>query len=148
VTDATEPADVELQATATASVQRYHAAMADHRLSDALAAMMDLAGAANGYAESQAPWALDKAGEAARVGKVLAAMAETCRIIGHLLAPVAPTGARRIHEQLGVPVPYDERGAGGPALDTLLAWGGGPSDWQAGQPAPIFPRLEVAEAAT
>ncbi len=148
VTDATEPADLELQATATSAVQRYHAAMADHRLSDALAAMMDLAGAANGYAESQAPWALDKAGEDRRVGQVLVVMAEVCRIIGHLLAPVAPTGARRIHEQLGVPVPYDERGVGGPGIDALLAWGGGPSDWQAGLPAPIFPRLEVAEAAS
>ena len=117
MTDATEPADLEIQATATSAVERYHAAMADHRLSEALAAMMDLAGATNGYAESQAPWALDKAGEAERVGQVLAVMAEACRIIGHLLAPVAPSRARRIHEQLGVPVPYDERGAGGPGLD-------------------------------
>ena len=30
-------------------------------------------------------------------------MAEACRILGHLLAPVAPSGARRIHEQLGAP---------------------------------------------
>ncbi len=147
-TDATAPADLEIQATATSAVERYHAAMADHRLSEALGAMMDLAGATNGYAESQAPWALDKAGEAERVGQVLAVMAEACRIIGHLLAPVAPSRARRIHEQLGVPVPYDERGAGGPGLDALLAWGGGPADWRAGQAAPIFPRLEVAEAAT
>jgi methionyl-tRNA synthetase len=148
VTDATEPADLELRATATSVVERYHAAMGEHRLSDALAAMMDLAGAANGYAESQAPWALDKAGEAERVGQVLAVMAEACRIIGHLLAPVAPAAARRVHEQLGVAVPYDERGAGGPGVDVLLSWGGGPPDWQAGQPAPIFPRLEVAEATT
>ena len=148
VTDATQPADLELRATAARRVERYHAAMADHRLDEALAAMMDLAGAANGYAECQAPWALDKAGEPSVSGQVLAVMAEACRIIGHLLAPVAPTGARRIHEQLGVPVPYDERGAGGPGLDALLAWGGGPAEWQAGQPAPIFPRLELAEAAT
>ena len=126
VTDATQPADLELRATAESTVERYHAAMAEHRLSDALAAMMDLAGAANGYAEGQAPWALDKAGEGERVGQVLAVMAEACRIIGHLLAPVAPSGARRIHEQLGAPAPYDERGAGGPGLDSLLAWGGGP----------------------
>jgi methionyl-tRNA synthetase len=148
VTDATQAADAELRAVADSSVERYHAAMADHRLADALAAMMDLAGAANGYAEGQAPWALDKAGGHERVGEVLAVMAEACRIIGHLLAPVAPTAARRIHDQLGTPVPYDERGAGGPGLEVLLAWGGGPSDWRAGEAAPIFPRLEVVEAAT
>ena len=95
VTDATQPADLELRATAESTVERYHGAMAEHRLSDALAAMMDLAGAANGYAEGQAPWALDKAGATERVGHVLAAMAEACRIIGHLLAPVAPSSARR-----------------------------------------------------
>jgi methionyl-tRNA synthetase len=110
--------------------------------------MMDLAGAANGYAESQAPWALDKAGERERVAQVLAVMGEACRIIGHLLAPVAPSGAARIHEQLGMPAPYDERGAGGPGLATLLTWGAGPGEYHMAQPAPTFPRLEVSEAAT
>ena len=89
----------------------YRAAM-DH-LDEALAAMMELAGATNGYAEGQAPWSVYKAGKTERVGQVLAVMGEACRILGHLLAPVAPDGARAIHEQLGIPPPYDERGAGG-----------------------------------
>jgi methionyl-tRNA synthetase len=127
-------------------VERYTAAMGEHRLADALAAMMDLAGAANGYAEGQAPWSLNKAGETARVGQVLAVMAEACRIIGHLLAPVAPSTAARLLEQLGVPVPYDERGAGGPGLAPLVAWGGGPASWQTGSPTPIFPRIDVEVA--
>jgi hypothetical protein len=70
-------------------------------------------------------------------------MAEACRIVGHLLAPVAPSGARRVHEQLGVPVPYDERGAGGPGLDALTAWGAGPADWRTAAPEPIFPRVDA-----
>jgi methionyl-tRNA synthetase len=144
--DATD-ADAEIRATAERAVERYHAAMADHRLADALAAMMELAGAANGYAESQAPWSLSKAGETERLGQVLAVMAEACRIIGHLLAPVAPEVSRRLHEQLGSPVPYDERGAGGPGLESLLAWGAGPRPWRTGSPAPLFPRIEV-EAST
>ena len=143
VAAATEPADVELRATAERAVERYHAAMAEHHLAEALAAIMDLAGAANGYAEGQAPWALNKAGETERLGAVLAVMAEACRILGHLLAPVAPEGARKMHEQLGVPVAYDERGAGGPGFDTLLAWGSGPDDWRTGAPAPIFPRIDL-----
>jgi methionyl-tRNA synthetase len=146
VTDATDAADLEIRDTAGAVVERYHAAMADHRLADALAAMMDLAGATNGYAEGQAPWSLNKAGETERVGQVLAVMAEACRIIGHLLAPVAPDGAARLHEQLGAPAPYDARGAGGPGHDALLAWGAGPAGWQTGSATPIFPRIEVEVA--
>jgi methionyl-tRNA synthetase len=108
--------------------------------------MMELVRAANGYAEGQAPWSLAKAGEADRVGRVLATMAEACRIVGHLLAPVAPEAARRLHEQLGDPPPYDDRGAGGPGLDALLRWGGGPSAWTTGQAEPLFPRVEVEVA--
>jgi methionyl-tRNA synthetase len=140
---ATEPADLELRATAERVVASYRAAMERHHLDEALAAMMELAGAANGYAESQAPWSLNKAGRTDRVGHVLAAMAEACRIIGHLLAPVAPEGARRIHEQLGVPPPYDERGAGGPGLVQLAAWGAAGGGTRPGIPVPVFPRVEI-----
>jgi methionyl-tRNA synthetase len=143
VADATQPADAELRATSERVVADYHAAMERHHLDEALAAMMELARAANGYAEGQAPWSLVKAGDDARAAQVLAVMAEACRIIGHLLAPVAPAGARTLLEQLGAPPPYDERGAGGPGLDELLAWGSGPAAWTTGTASPIFPRVEV-----
>jgi methionyl-tRNA synthetase len=146
VSTATRDADREIKATAERVVAGYHAAMERLHLHEALGAMIELAGAANGYAESQAPWSLNKAGETERVGEVLAVLAETCRIIGHLLAPAAPAGARRIHEQLGVPPPYDERGAGGPGLASLAAWGGGPAGWRTGTPTPIFPRVEMEVA--
>ena len=147
VTEATLDADVELRGTAERVVADYHAAMGRQHLDEALGAMMELAGATNGYAESQAPWALHKAGDAERVGRVLAVMAEACRIIGHLLAPVAPTAARRIHEQVGAPAPYDDRGAGGPGLEALLAWGGGPDGWTTTGASPIFPRIELEPVA-
>jgi methionyl-tRNA synthetase len=135
-------ADRALRETAGRAVSGYETAMAEHRLADALASMMELVGAANGYAESQAPWSLSKAGDLERVGQVLGRLAEACRIVAHLLAPVAPTGAARMLEQLGVPAAYDERGAGGPPLEELTAWGRGPADWHTGSPTPIFPRLE------
>jgi methionyl-tRNA synthetase len=144
---ATLPADREIAATAARVVADYHAAMERRHLDEALASMMVLVGAANGYAESQAPWALHKAGELARVGQVLAVMAEACRIVGHLLAPAAPGAARRVHEQLGIPPAYDERGAGGPGLDALLAWSGGPADWRTAVATPIFPRVELEPVA-
>jgi methionyl-tRNA synthetase len=146
LTDATRPADLELRATAERAAAGYHAAMRIHHLDEALSSMMELVRAANGYAESQAPWSLNKAGEDARLGQVLAVMGEACRIIGHLLAPVAPTVARELHHQLGVPPPYDERGAGGPGLEALLAWGAGPAGWTTGSAVPLFPRIEVEVA--
>jgi len=144
--DANQPADREIEATAARVVAAYHAAMERKHLDEALAAMMALVGATNGYAESQAPWALHKAGETARVGQVLAVMGEACRIIGHLLAPAVPDGARRLHEQLGVPPPYDDRGTGGPGLRVLAAWGGGTDAWKVGSPSPLFPRVELEAA--
>ena len=143
VGEATESADLELRQIAERVVTAYGAAMERYHLDEALAAMMELAGAANGYAEGQAPWALNKAGEIGRVGQVLSVMAEACRIVGHLLAPVAPEGARRIHEQLGVPPPYDERGDGGPGLAALSAWGAAGGGTRTGAPVPVFPRVEL-----
>ena len=143
VTASTQPADLEIRETAERAIEAYRAAFDRCHLDEALAAIMQLANAANGYAESQAPWSLNKAGDSERVGQVLAVMGEACRILGHLLAPVAPTGARAIHEQLGAPPPYDERGAGGPGLDVLTAWGRGPEALATGRPTPIFPRIEV-----
>ena len=146
VADATADADVELRAVAERVMAAYHDAFGRFQLHAALASMMELAGAANGYAESQAPWTVHKGGDLDRVGQILAVMAEACRLIGHMLAPVAPSGARAIHEQLGAPPPYDERGAGGPGLATLLAWGGGGAGSETGTPVPIFPRLELEAA--
>jgi methionyl-tRNA synthetase len=116
---------------------------------EALAAVMGLTSAANGYAESQAPWTLSRAGETERLGQVLAAMAEACRILGHLMAPFTPSSSLTLLEQLGAPAPYDARGEGGPGLDALLAWGGGSRDGgRTAEPVPLFPRAELAEAAT
>jgi methionyl-tRNA synthetase len=139
-------ADLELQRAAAAAVQAYHAAMGRFHLDEALGAVMDLTSAANGYAESQAPWARNKEGDHARVGAILAAMAEVCRILGHLMAPFTPAAAAELHAQLGVAVPYDDHGAGGPGLDRLLGWGSIPDGWQTGDAQPLFPRVELPEA--
>ena len=111
----------------------------------ALAAVMELTRATNGYAESQAPWSLNKAGDSARVGQVLATMAEACRLLGHLMAPFTPGSARAMHAQLGLARSYDERGAGGPGLATLLAWNGEPGPRQTAAAQPIFPRVELPD---
>jgi methionyl-tRNA synthetase len=145
VSVADAPADVELRQAAASAVEAYHAAMGRLHLDEALGAVMDLTSAANGYAESQAPWARNKEGDAARVGAILAAMAETCRILGHLIAPFTPAAAAELLTQLGVKVPYDDRGAGGPGFDKLLAWGSVPKGWQTEDARPLFPRVDLSE---
>jgi methionyl-tRNA synthetase len=140
-------ADAELASAAASAFAAYGTAMQRLHLDEALAAMMGLVRAGNGYAESQAPWQLSKAGESQRLGQVLAAMAEACRILGHLLAPFAPSAARTLHEQLGVPAPYDQRGAGGPGLATLASWGAVGGGWRVGDAVPLFPRTELPDEA-
>jgi methionyl-tRNA synthetase len=139
------PADLELQASAARAIADYHAAMERLQFDEALAAVMTLAGAGNGYAESQAPWNLKRGGETQRLAEVLSVMAETCRLLGHLLAPFAPRAAAGVAEQLGVSSPYDERGAGGPGLAQLLSWGAVADAWQTGRAEPLFPRAELPE---
>jgi methionyl-tRNA synthetase len=142
------PADVELRTAVQRAIEAYHAAMKSLHFDEALGAVMQVSGAVNGYAESQAPWSLKGAGELERVGTVLAVMAEACRILGHLMAPFTPDAARRLLGQLGVPTSYDGRGSGGPGLAALLAWGANDAGWQTGTPEPLFPRTELPEEAT
>jgi methionyl-tRNA synthetase len=139
-------ADAALREVAGRAVTAYRGAMERLAFEEALAAIMELTRAVNGYAESQAPWSLNKAGETDRVGQVLAVMGEACRILGHLMAPFTPGAARQIHEQLGVGATYDERGSGGPGLEVQLAWGGIEAGArQTGSASPIFPRVELPD---
>jgi methionyl-tRNA synthetase len=140
-------ADRELREAAERSIAAYHDAVGRLHFDEALAAVIELTRAANGYVESQAPWSLNKAGAGERLGQVLATIAEACRLLGHLTAPFMPTASRAMLEQLGAPPAYDDRGAGGPGLALLLTWGGAPSDWRTGQARPVFPRVEVEQEA-
>ena len=143
------PADAELAAAVADAVASYHAAMRGLHFDEALGAVMAITSAANGYAESQAPWTLHRDGQAERLGQVLAVMGETCRVLAHLMAPFTPGSALSMLGQLGAPPPYDHRGEGGPGWAELLAWGGMSVDGQrTGQPVPLFPRTELAEATT
>ncbi|HET9496923.1 MAG TPA: hypothetical protein VFP83_01160, partial [Candidatus Limnocylindria bacterium] len=53
-----------------------------------------------------------------------------------------PTASANLLGQIGTPAPYDLRGAGGPGLGVLLAWGAEAGERRTGAPAPLFPRIE------
>ena len=146
VTDATQAADRRAPRHGRAQVvAAYHDAMARHHLDEALAAMMELAGAANGYAEGQAPWSLEKAGDEARAGQVLAVMA---RGMPHHRPSARARGARPArgpcHEQLGAPPPYDDARRRRPRPGRAAGVGrAGRRHWTTGTAIPIFPRIEA-----
>ncbi|MEX0710261.1 MAG: methionine--tRNA ligase [Chloroflexota bacterium] len=139
---AAAPADAELRSNVEAAVRQYRDAIERLHFDEALAAVVQLTRAGNGYVESQAPWNLRRDGAEERLAVVLAQLVEACRIIGHLLAPFTPASAAAVLAQLGAPAPYDARGSGGPGLDVLLTWGGQPGERRSGTAVPIFPRVE------
>jgi methionyl-tRNA synthetase len=92
--------------------QRVAAAMARYAVHEAVAAVWELADAANKYVEEAAPWTLAQQrktggaeGEAAseRLGTVLYSLVEALRLIALYATPFVPEAAATIARQVGLP---------------------------------------------
>jgi len=109
-------------------------AMANFRLHDALGAAMDLARSANGYIETQEPWALAKdAGAGEKLDETLASLIRCLGYIATIFAPVLPEKSQDLAERIGL-----ERILTIPELSSLDL-GGASVDKR----APLFPRADV-----
>jgi methionyl-tRNA synthetase len=84
------PLEERLLGVAAETVRRYEAAMEDFQLHEALEAVAALVRAGNKYVDEAAPWALNKAGDVARLGTVLRCVAELSLMAAVLLRPVMP----------------------------------------------------------
>ncbi len=121
-------------------------------LHEALAALWEFVREANRYVDAQQPWVLAKAArsgdEAAEkhLRDVLGDLVEACRVLAFAAAPFLPGTAMAATGQLGLEYPYGEDGNGGPPLRDVLRWGAGPTSGTLGTPAPLFPRLEIADS--
>ncbi len=111
-------------------------------------------GEANRLVDAEAPWALAKAAKdgdtdaAARLSDVLGDLVEACRLVGLAAAPYMPGIAPRVAAQLGHAYPYGPDGNDGPPIVAELEWGAHADEpGTLGSPEPLFPRLEVEEAA-
>jgi methionyl-tRNA synthetase len=82
---------------------RYRAAMDANLLHQGIGAAMDLAGAANGFIEEQAPWTLAKDPDAAtRLDDTLAALARTLAALAAMLEPFMPAKMARLARSVGL----------------------------------------------
>ena len=99
---------------------------------DALRSIWDVVSDANKYVDTTAPWGLKKT-DPARMGEVLAVLAEIIRQAAILVQPVMPNSANKILDQLGVA--EDQRG-----FDVLAGARRIVSGVEISKPEPVFPR--------
>jgi methionyl-tRNA synthetase len=131
----------ELAAETAQFIQEARTQYEQHHIQQALVAIWALITRANQYVDQTAPFKLAKdATQAKRLEEVLYNLAEVCRIISILVAPVLPETSAKILEQLNI----------GSSKQTLatLAWGGLPEGHQIGTPAALFPRKDLAPPVT
>lgn len=123
-----------------AKMADFHHAMDHLAFDQALDAVMLIVSRTNKYIDETQPWVMAK--EAADVKKLQGAMyhlAETLRIVAHLLRPFMPQTPDHIFQQLGLKDQSDQ-------LLRDLAWGRFPEAVKVVEKGtPIFPRLEVEE---
>jgi len=96
------PADNELLAQAVGLLETCRAEILVQRFHEALKAQWAVIGAADGYIDAQAPWALKKT-DPARMETVLYVLAETIRHLAILIQPFMPDTMSRLLDQLAIP---------------------------------------------
>jgi methionyl-tRNA synthetase len=141
------PADVpETTAELRERVAETKAKAADHmtrlEIQETLEALWGLIDAVNKYIDTQAPWALAKAGETAKLGGVLYGVLEALRAVTIMVQPFIPHLAEKLWEQIAVPAPLESQ-----RWDDL-AWGGLAAGTRTNKTGPVYPRIEdeLAEA--
>jgi methionyl-tRNA synthetase len=127
----------ELEPVATGAVSATLAHLREFHLQDALVSIWSLVRAGNEYVDRTAPFKLAKdPAQAQRLEEVLYNLAECARILGVLIAPFLPRTSAAIFSQLGLPPTTLDFGA--------AAWGGLRPGHVIGEPAPLFPRKDLA----
>ncbi len=128
----------DLPAVIEDAVSRYGAHMAELGLTQALGAVWDVVGRANGYLVEREPWAIARdESRRSELGGVLYAAAETLRVLAILIQPIMPRAAERLWEQLGVAEPLAAQ-----RLPGATAWGGLEPGTKTSKGEALFPRLE------
>jgi methionyl-tRNA synthetase len=129
--------DQVIQDLALDVVVRFDAAMEALQYKKAYGILMELVGAGNKYIDTQAPWALNKAGQMDRLGTVMRIVLEICRIASTLFSPVCTLKGPELLGRLGVEQPSLQ----GEALATLARFDGLVQGKAIQVGDPLFPRI-------
>jgi methionyl-tRNA synthetase len=132
-------ADESLLAAAGALPATLRPLVAELQLHRALEAIWEVVGAANRYADAQAPWSLRRT-DPPRMATVLWTLAETIRRLAVLTQPFVPGASAAILDQLAVP-------AGARSFAALDGAAGLVPGTGLPPPAGVFPRFVAPEAA-
>ena len=128
-----EVIDDELISFAKDTVDTYITKMDEYKVSEAIETVMNLARRSNKYIDETMPWALAKEENKDRLKTVLYNLIETVRILGVLLAPVMPSTATKIFDEINTNVI---------SLDSVKAFGGYVADTKVNEAKPLFNRID------
>ena len=129
--------DLVAQQLALDVVTRFDACMEQLQYKEAYGTLMELVGAGNKYIDSQAPWALNKSGDTARLATVMRVVLEICRITSTLLTPVCTVKGPELLNRLGASMPSLKDGG----LETLGVFTGLTDGAALLTGSPLFPRI-------
>ncbi len=127
--------DPTVGALAAQCVADYEAAVRDFRFHAALEATWRLVSGVNRYIVEKAPWELARNDRRDELGAVLATCMEAVRVTSVLVAPVMPTAAKTLREQMGLA--FDEA----PAWSEAKVWQAVTTGRRVQSPRPLFPRI-------
>ncbi|MGO4937635.1 methionine--tRNA ligase [Fundicoccus sp. Sow4_H7] len=132
--------DSEFENFITDRLERYHQAFDDLKITYATEQVMEIVSRANKYIDETTPWVLAKdEAQQGQLKSVMYHLAESLRIIAHILRPFLTQAPTEILSQLGLKEQMD--------LNMVeLAWGGMPETAKVIEKGvPIFPRLDAEE---
>ena len=137
---AEEAVDEDLETMMKETVTKVEGAMDDMQFSVALASIWQLVSRTNKYIDETEPWGLAKEEHhQARLGNVMAHLAESLRLTAVLLKPFLTESPDEIFAQLGITDETLQQ------WDSLYSFGHIPAGTKVVKGKPIFPRLEMEE---
>lgn len=136
--DTTVPEDEALKNLAEAVGKKIRSALdyekGDLNYHQALESLWELIGATDKYIDQMAPWTLKKNNEDARLNQVLHNVFNAIRIVGLWLQPFLPETARKLYQQIQLPLPSQ--------FAEAQLWDAMPESLSLGEASPLFPRIE------
>ncbi|SET74193.1 methionyl-tRNA synthetase [Oceanobacillus limi] len=132
--------DASLETFATKTIEKVENALEDMQFSVALSSLWQLISRTNKYIDETEPWILAKDDQKrARLGNVMAHLADSLRIVAVMLQPFLTNAPAEIFKQLGIKEESLKE------WDTIYKHGLIPADTKVEKGKPIFPRLDVEE---